>query len=329
MAVSVGIYDKALARLGAELDALQLDISLITYDRDGRFHIDGAVRDAEDVELDYLWLSPDISLDSIQKPIFRMVTACKSIGTLQTFNAGLDHPVYKEVAQKGTRICNSSAQAVAISEFVMAHVLGAFHPMRERHALQQRRQWQRTPFREISRTHWLIVGYGPIGARVAHLAKAFGATITVVRRTPATSANVDRAGTLDDLANFLPDADVVVLACPLNAETRGLADAKFFAALKEGATLVNIARGALIDDLAMIDALDQGRLAGAVLDVFHQEPLPDDSPLWMHPKITLTAHTSFSGSGTRRRWDELFLNNVARFARGEDLANVVNIGDLI
>ena len=184
-------------------------------------------------------------------------------------------------------------------------------------------------FREISRTNWLIVGYGPIGQEVARRAKAFGATTTVVRRSPATGELVDRAGTLADLPKFLPDADVVVLACPLNTATRGMAGADFFAAMKPDAVLVNIARGALIDDAAMMAALDAGKFDTAVLDVFHTEPLPADDPLWAHPKIRITSHTSFSGSGVRQRWDDLFVDNLPRFARGEPMRNVVNPDDIV
>ncbi|MEQ1614382.1 MAG: NAD(P)-dependent oxidoreductase, partial [Hyphomicrobiaceae bacterium] len=96
-----------------------------------------------------------------------------------------------------------------------------------------------------------------------------------------------------------------------------------------GAILVNIARGALIDDKAMLAALDGDRLATAILDVFHQEPLPTDNPLWVHPKVRLTSHTSFSGSGVRGRWDALFLDNIARFAKGEALANEVKPRDIV
>ena len=102
-----------------------------------------------------------------------------------------------------------------------------------------------------------------------------------------------------DLPSVLPDIDVIVLACPLNDTTRGFADKAFFDAVKPGAVLVNIARGGLIDDAALIEALDSDRLAAATLDVFHTEPLPTDDPLWSHPKVNMTCHTSFSGSGVR------------------------------
>ena len=131
-----------------------------------------------------------------------------------------------------------------------------------------------------------------------------------------------------DLKAFLPAADVIVLACSLNAETRGMADAAFFGAVKEGAILVNIARGALIDDAAMIAALDKGRLATAILDVFHEEPLPPANPLWSHPKVRVTSHTSFAGSGVRGRWDRLFLDNISRFVKGEKLVSEVDPRDL-
>ncbi|HUS98653.1 MAG TPA: D-2-hydroxyacid dehydrogenase, partial [Hyphomicrobiaceae bacterium] len=322
MAVTVAMYDKALARVGARLDALGLDINVRVFDRDGNFAGEGHVGPPDKV--DYIWLSPDISMDGIQKTAFEFVLKCPSVKVMQTFNAGLDDPHYKRIAAKGIRICNSSAQAIAISEYVMAGVLGVFHPIMARDALQKSKTWERTPFREISRTNWLIAGFGPIGQEVAKRAKAFGATTTVVRRSPVTSDIVDRAGTLDDLDAFLPDADVIVLACPLNDATRGFAGADFFARVKPDAVLVNIARGALIDDDAMIAALDQGRLATAVLDVFHQEPLPSDHPLWSHPKVRMTAHTSFAGSGVRTRWDELFLDNIVRYVRGGDLVNEVN-----
>jgi phosphoglycerate dehydrogenase-like enzyme len=268
-----------------------------------------------------------MNIDGFQQGGFDLSLALRSAKVLQTFNAGLDNPFYKQLAAKGTRISNSSAQAVAISEYVFGQLLAVFQPIEEQRRLQASRTWKITPYREIAGTTWLIIGYGPIGQEIAKRVKAFGARTIVVRRSPATSEAVDRAGTLADLPKLALDADVVVLACPLNAETRGFASKEFFASLKPGATLVNIARGALIDDAAMIASLDEGRLATAILDVFHEEPMPPDNPLWSHPKVRLTSHTSFAGSGVRGRWDELFLENIGRYARGEPLLNEFNPRD--
>jgi phosphoglycerate dehydrogenase-like enzyme len=328
MAFTVGMYEKSLAHIGDRLNALKLDIKVLPFDGSGRFLIDGTATAPENVDLDYLWLSSHINADNAQKTAFDVALACRSIGVLQTFNAGLDNPVYKKISDKGTRICNSSAQGVAIAEYIMAQVLSVTHPVAQQRAQQAAKEWKITPFRELSRTHWLIVGYGPIGQEVAKRAKAFGAGISVVRRSPESSDVVDKAGTMADLPSLLPEADIIVLACPLNESTRGFAGTKFFGAVKPGAILVNIARGGLIDDAALIAALDDGRLETAILDVFHTEPLPTDDPLWSHPGVRLTPHTSFAGDGGRGRWDQLFLDNIARFARGEALAQEVNPADI-
>lgn len=321
MPVTLLMYDKALARIGDRLRALNLDLEIATFDKSGRVTMAGKSLAPEEVSVDYMWLSSDMNVDGFQEGGFKAALALRSAKVLQTYNAGLDHPFYKQLSAKGTRISNSSAQAVAISEYVMGQVLAVFQPIEEQRQLQASRTWKITRYREIAGTTWLIVGYGPIGREIARRAKAFGARTMVVRRSPETSELVDQAGTLADLPKLAPLADVVVLACPLNTQTRGFADRAFFASLKPGATLVNIARGALIDDAAMIAALDEGRLATAILDVFHEEPLPSDNLLWGHPKVRLTSHTSFAGSGVRDRWDELFLENIGRYARGEALLN--------
>ena len=321
MAIRVGMYDKGLAHIGPRLKALGLDLDIVTFDKSSRFAIGGRSVAPAEVDLDYMWLNSSINVDAFQAGAFDLCLDCRSIKVLQTFNAGLDHPFYKKLSTKGTRICNSSAQAVAISEYVLGQVMAVFQPIEEQRTLQAAGQWKITPYREISETHWLIVGFGPIGQEVARKVKALGATTAVIRRKPATSDIVDKAGTLADLPSLLPAADVIVLACPLTAATRGLAGRDFFDATKKGALLVNIARGPLIDDAPMLQALDDGRLSTAILDVFHEEPLPQASPLWTHPKVRVTAHTSFAGSGVRGRWDRLFLDNIARFARGEALVN--------
>ena len=328
MSVSVGIYANSYDAIKPRLDALNLDINVMTFDANGKFLVDGAQVAPSDIDLDYLWLSQELSSEGTLDMAFQLALDCRSINVLQTFNAGLDNPAYKQIAAKGVRLCNSSAQAIAISEYVLAQVLAIFQPLAQQRELQANKQWQITRFREIARTNWLIVGFGPIGRATAERAKAFGAHISVIRRSPETGPTVDRAGTMADLPAILPDIDVIVLACPLNDATRGFADKSFFDAVRPGAVLVNIARGGLIDDAALIAALDADRLAAATLDVFHTEPLPTDDPLWSHPKVYMTSHTSFAGSGVSGRWQELFLDNLPRFVRGEPLINEVNPADL-
>lgn len=328
MPVTVAMYEKSLDHIGERLNALNLDIKVLPFGKDGKFRVDGKSVSPGEVDVDYFWLSSHINPDGARKLAFDTILGCKSVGVLQTFNAGLDDPVYKQVSDKGTRICNSSAQGVAIAEYVMAHVLSLIHPIDRQRELQAAKKWENTPFREVSQMNWLIIGYGPIGQELSKRIKAFGATVDVVRRTPHTSEFVDRSGTMADLPKFLPDADVIVLACALNDDTRDFADDKFFAATKKGAILANIGRGALIVDNALIAALDSGHLGHAVLDVFRQEPMQQDDPLWSHPKIRVTPHTSFAGDGARGRWDNLFLDNIARFVKGRPLAFEVNPRDI-
>jgi phosphoglycerate dehydrogenase-like enzyme len=329
MTVTVAMFDTSWAYIRDRVDALGLDIRVLPFGADGQFLIDGARVAPRDVAVDYVWLSTHLHADGFQPRAFEMMLNCKSIGVLQTFNAGLDNPFYQQIARKGTRICNSSAQGIAIAEYTLAHVLSLVHPIDLQRELQAQKQWKGTPFREISQMNWLIVGFGPIGQEVAKRVQAFGATVSVIRRSPAPSPLADQMGTMADLKTMLPKADVVVLACALNDQTRGFANATFFTSLKPGTILVNIARGGVIDEPALLEALNGDRLATAVLDVFQEEPLPVTNPLWAHPKVRLTAHTSNAGSGSRARWDQLFLDNIQRFVKGEPLANEVSPRDLI
>ncbi len=329
MPTTLAMYDKGLEHIGKRLDALNLpDVTVHTFSKDGLFRIGGKTVAPAEVELDYLWLNSSINNDGFQEGAFKIAQACKRVAVLQTFNAGLDHPFYKAMSQKGTRICNSSAQAVCISEYIFAQVFALMHPIDKQRALQASRTWEVTRYPEISQSTWLTVGFGPIGQELTKRLKAFGAKVIAIRRTRDTQGLADVAGTLADLPTLLPEADVIVFACPLNAETADLADSRFFSATKKGAIVVNIARGGVIDDQALLAALDEGRLSAAVLDVFRQEPLPKDDPFWSHPKVRLTSHTAFAGSGVRDRWDALFLDNITRFVKGQSLVNEVDPASL-
>lgn len=328
MPKTIGMYAGSYEHIGARLDALNLDVNVLCFDKDGMFDVDGAKRPPEEVELDYLWFSQHLSAEKILPKAFELALRLKRLDVLQTFNAGLDNPAYGKIAAKGARICNSSAQGIAIAEYVMGQVLAVLQPIEQQRLMQADKTWAVTRFREISRTHWLIAGFGPIGEAVAERARAFGAEISGLRRSNTPSEHADRMGTLADGPAFAKDADIVVLACPLNEATRGFAGKAFFDALKPGAIIVNIARGGVIDDDALLAAMDAGKVATAVLDVFHTEPLPADDPLWTHPSVRITPHTSFAGDGVQDRWDALFLDNIQRFAAGDALAREVDPADI-
>ena len=252
---------------------------------------------------------------------FRLDTETGAVEALGA-TAGIDNPIFRKIMEKGVRLTKSSAQATPIAEYVVAHALSLQVPIDQAAALQARHEWKPTPYRELGNTRWLMAGFGNIGHEIAKRIKPFGVHLTVVRRSPAVEGDlVDKVITLSDIASELPGADVVVLACALNDETRDMCDASFFAAMKPGAILINIGRGGLVDEEALKSGLDRDQPAHAVLDVFQTEPLPADSWFWDHPKVRVTAHTSNSGDGNLGRGDALFLENLRRYLAGAPLLN--------
>lgn len=326
MTTKLVMYDASWAHIRGRVAALGLDLEVTTFDGEGRFGPEKAP--ASSIEADYLWMSSHLTRDGVVQRAFDAALAMQRLDVLQTFNAGLDAPAYRKIADRGVRICNSSAQGVAIAEYVLAQVMSVLHPIERQREMQAAREWGKTPFREISGQTWALVGFGAIGQELARRLKAFGARVFATRRTPAPHADLDRAGTLADLPAMAAEADVVVLACPLTDETRGAAGRELFDAVKPGAILVNIARGGVVDDDALIAALDAGRVETAILDVFQTEPLPEPHAFWGHPKIRLTTHTSFFGDGSPGRWDQLFLDNIVRYANGETLIREVEPADI-
>src|SRR5262249_17864362 len=158
---------------------------------------------------------------------------------------------------------------------------------------------------------WLIIGLGAIGSDVARRAAAFGARLIGMRRHPTGTEPVDEGVAPGDL-DAVGRADVIVVAAPAPTRTRPPLDERVPAATKPGALVVNVARGALVDEAALLAALDRGQLGGAVLDVTDLEPLPPDDPLWAHPKILVSPHTSAHGHGTFVRAGEVFVANLER-----------------
>lgn len=275
----------------------------------------------DEVDPDLAWTTLDAYAGGQMGALIGRILKGTRMQWLQTFNAGLDAPIFKSIMAKGVRISKSNAQAVAIAEYVVGHAVSLILPIDEQREAQAQKVWKMTPYREVSQTRWCLIGYGSIGREIAKRAKAFGATLDVVRRTAGADEYADSVSTMDALPALLPQADVVVLACALTDETRGMANAAFFRALKPGAILINIGRGGLVDEDALRVGLDTDQPGRAVLDVFAVEPLPQDSWIWEHPKVRVSAHTSNSGEGTVGRGDDLFVANLERFLKGAPLLN--------
>ena len=299
----------------------------ILMDKDGRFFEGGKPVKPEDVKPEIGWANNDLFAGPIRDYMVALLKS-PSLKWMQSGAAGFDNPVFAQIVAKGARLTTNHSQAVGMSEYVLATVLDHLQRGPERRAEQAARHWARLPYREVMGTNWLIIGFGAIGQEVARRARAFGAKITGVRRNQAPHELADAIVPPSKTVDALPPADVVVLVVPLSAETENLANAKFFAAMKPNSVLVNIGRGGLVDEDALLQALDKGKPEHAILDVFKTEPQPSESPFWNHPRVTLTGHASAIGSGFSARTDELFIENLKRYVRGAPLLNEADPKDV-
>lgn len=321
-------YAPSYERLAEGISDAAPDLDVVLLQADGSLQHHGRTVSLADCSPEWFWIHAELMGNKALLPeYFDLIRQCESASWLHTINTGLDLLPYEQVFGQGVTITNNHAQAIAIAEYVMGHVMAHY----QQHALLQKQQqdgkWKYTRFRELGNTRWLIIGFGHIGQEVAVRARAFGARIDAVRRQDDNAGLARDVWHLEDLSEVLPLADVVVLACNLNDSTRNLVDAGFLAAMQDDAVLVNIARGDLVDEGALLLALESGKLARAILDVFRQEPLSAASPLWSHPAVTLTPHCSNAGSGMLARSDELFLENLRRRVADAPLLNQVGAGE--
>jgi phosphoglycerate dehydrogenase-like enzyme len=318
------IHQSALRRVEDRLRAIDARIDLIVVGDDGITRDGGQEIANTEIRPEAIWLSLDPWEKKHMGPFMTAALSAPGVKWVQTFNAGMDSPIFKQIFDRGVRMSASSAQAVAIAEFVVAHVISEWHPFAAYREAQKAHEWKRIRFQELWQTNWLVVGYGNIGREIARRAHGFGARVTGVRRSTAPDDFAERMITQAEIQEALPASDVVVLACPLNDATRDLANASFFGAMKENSMLVNIGRGGLVDETALVAALEKDRPRLAILDVFREEPLPAENALWDHPKVRVSAHASSFGSGTLGRGDQLFLDNLARYLRDGALINEVS-----
>lgn len=211
-----------------------------------------------------------------------------------------------------------------VSEHAMALLLAWYHRLPEAVRNQDAHQWKRPKGDTIRGKKLLIAGFGGIGKALAAKARAFGMEIIAVKRSLTPEPLADKVAATEDIMTVLPEADVIAAALPATAETEKFFSAEKFAAMKEGAFFLNIARATVVDEEAMMDALRSGRLAGAAMDVFSREPLPADHPLWDMQNVIMTPHVA---SMTPDFWDRLLAlleENLAAFAEGGPLKNVID-----
>jgi phosphoglycerate dehydrogenase-like enzyme len=244
---------------------------------------------------------------------------------IQSIGAGTDQFPREELRRRGIRLASArGVNARAVAEHAMALILSLSRRLPEARDNQAKRVWREmigdlaVREDEIGGKTLLVVGLGDIGGRLARLAKAFDMRVIGLRRDTAAGHGVaDSVHRMDELSKLLPEADFVALTCPLTKETENLIDAEAFARMKPSTYLVNVARGRVVDEPALVGALATDRIAGAGLDVTAEEPLPPNSPLWAMPHVLITPHTA----GETRHYEdnviEILRDNLGRLWRGE------------
>jgi phosphoglycerate dehydrogenase-like enzyme len=283
--------------------------------------------------LDAAYYSRDIwegtaksTLSPAAQAFWTIVDRAPNLKWLSVFSSGSDHAQYQPHMKRGVRLSTGAgAQAEPVAIAAVTGLLALARRLPHWWAAQQRAEWapllgaQVPP--DLRGQKAVIVGTGYIGANIAKLLQAVGMTTIGVRKRVQPTAHFDEVHALSEIDALLPRCDWLVLACPLNAETRGLMDARRVALLRPSAGFVNIARGEIVDEAALADALGAGRLGHAYLDVFVTEPLARESPLWKLPNVMISPHNAGASSGTYARGVEIFLRNVDNYVNGRALEN--------
>ncbi|WP_435239902.1 2-hydroxyacid dehydrogenase [Streptomyces sp. YPW6] len=254
----------------------------------------------------------------------RPLAAMSGVQVVQTLSAGIDHvEPGLPLLPSGVRLCNAKGvHEASTAELTLALILASLRGFPGFVHGQDKEEWRSGFYPALADKSVLIVGYGSIGSAIEdRLAPFECARVARVARSARTTAR-GVVHALDDLPALLPEADVVILSTPLNASTQGLVGADFLAAMREGALLVNVARGGVVDTKALLFELESGRLRAA-LDVTDPEPLPQGHPLWHAPNVLITPHVGGSTSAFEPRAKRLLAAQLTRFAAGEPLRNVV------
>lgn len=244
---------------------------------------------------------------------------------IHKMSTGVDRMLYPELLQSNVILTNSSgAHAIPIAEHVIGVMLAFVKDLPLAFRKQQKHAWIKEHTRELYGRTAGIIGLGKVGDEVAKRAKAMSMNVLAVRRRDIGSDLVDEILPVERLHELLGRSDFVVMTLPLTAATRNYLKATDFAAMRPDAYFINIARGQVVDEPALIDALHKRHIAGAALDVAAVEPLPPENPLWDMENVIITPHTSGHSEHVHSRAVDLFCSNLGRFRRGEPLVNVVD-----
>jgi len=301
----------------AMLEQLPVETSIAVGERSGAFE-----RAAGDADVIFNWSGSR----ELLREVFRM---CPRVRWVHTRWAGLDGLLFPELVESAAALTNGTGVfSESLGEFALAGMLFFAKDLRRMIRNQAAGRWEQFDVDEISGQTLGIVGYGDIGHQVAARARAMGMRVVAVKRhalpAGATDAYAERIYTPERTAEMIAISDYILVAAPLTGETRGLIGEREFAAMKPTAVVINLGRGPVIDEAAMVSALDRRRIRGAVLDVFDTEPLPEGHPFYRLDNVLVSPHTADHTADWLERAMQLFLDNFERFRKGQPLINLVD-----
>ena len=244
---------------------------------------------------------------------------------IQALGTGVDNIVDLPSLGKDVLVTNvRGIHGAPVSEATIAYMLSLARDLPRAGVAQAKGQWERWPAALLAGKTVGILGVGLIAEYLAPICKSLHMTVVGISASPREANGFDRIVHRDSIEKIAPELDFLVALTPLTAETRSIVGAKVLAAMKPTAYLVNVARGGVVDESALIAALENGKIAGAALDVFAQEPLPADSPLWKTKNVTIFSHLGGYSQGYEERAMPTILGNMAKFLSG-DLRSMINI----
>jgi phosphoglycerate dehydrogenase-like enzyme len=267
-------------------------------------------------------LNGDFKDPTLFKAVFPLATKARWTHTL---SAGVEHVLTPSIIASPIPMTNGRGVfRRPLGEWAVSAMLHFQYGHRRLIRQQEQGVWEAFDIEELHGTTVGIVGYGGLGSAAAERAKAFGCKIAALRRKPVADPLVDITYTRETLNEMMAACDFIVCSAPSTPETRGLIGAPQIAAMKPSAVVINIGRGPVIDEKALIAALEQGKIRGAALDVFEVEPLPAGHPFYALKNVLLSPHSADHTPGWQHRAVDFFLENFARFYKGEPLENVVD-----
>jgi len=278
--------------------------------------------------IEIAYFTRDIRFSDHNQAFIDTVTVAPNLKWVHFPNAGVDqHPFLDALAERKVRLTTSAgSNGEPVGQTAIAGLLMLARNFPHWWANQQKREWkpirgEAVP-RDLNEQTVLVLGMGTVGQTVARFCRLLGMHVIGVRRKPrAPDDPVNEMHTVEALPQLLPRCDWVVLACSLTPGTRRVINAQTLALLPRGARLINVCRGGVVDEAAVIEALKSGQLGGAYLDVFEKEPLPAESPLWALPNVIVSPHNAQASAGNDPRAMQIFLANLVKWARGETMRN--------